>query len=297
MTLSTPDDVLSTRGSAGSPTTSRRSRSPTPARRRSPRSSSTARRRAAGRSRSTRTTASQSIDPQQVGSDHRDDHPVGRRGRRRLRRHVQGELDRERDRRQRRDPVHRRDLADLGVRRHRLIVADPGRPVLRLPDLRSAMSASPGGSRPRSDRAPAGRRADRHGGRRSGSDAAAPIRIRTRGLTKHYDDLVAVDHLDLEVRAGEIFGLLGQNGAGKTTTILMLLGLTEPTDGRGPRRRARSGARPARGQAAGRLHARQRRLLRRPDRPREPALHGPAQPDRQATRRRRRSTRSSTRSA
>ena len=55
--------------------------------------------------------------------------------------------------------------------------------------------------------------------------------IRTRGLTKEYGDLVAVDHLDLEVRAGEIFGLLGQNGAGKTTTILMLLGLTEPTDG------------------------------------------------------------------
>ena len=59
----------------------------------------------------------------------------------------------------------------------------------------------------------------------------AAIRIRTRGLTKHYDDLVAVDHLDLEVRGGEIFGLLGQNGAGKTTTILMLLGLTEPTSG------------------------------------------------------------------
>ena len=57
------------------------------------------------------------------------------------------------------------------------------------------------------------------------------VRIRTRGLTKRYDDLVAVDHLDLEVHAGEIFGLLGQNGAGKTTTILMLLGLTEPTSG------------------------------------------------------------------
>jgi ABC-2 type transport system ATP-binding protein len=55
--------------------------------------------------------------------------------------------------------------------------------------------------------------------------------IRTRGLTKLYGDLVAVDHLDLEVQAGEIFGLLGQNGAGKTTTILMLLGLTEPTEG------------------------------------------------------------------
>jgi ABC-2 type transport system ATP-binding protein len=58
-----------------------------------------------------------------------------------------------------------------------------------------------------------------------------PAPIRTRGLTKNYGDLVAVDHLDLEVRAGEIFGLLGQNGAGKTTTILMLLGLTEPTSG------------------------------------------------------------------
>jgi ABC-2 type transport system ATP-binding protein len=55
--------------------------------------------------------------------------------------------------------------------------------------------------------------------------------IWTRGLTKRYGELVAVDRLDLEVHAGEIFGLLGQNGAGKTTTILMLLGLTEPTEG------------------------------------------------------------------
>ena len=55
--------------------------------------------------------------------------------------------------------------------------------------------------------------------------------IRTRALTKAYGDLIAVDHLDLEIRAGEIFGLLGQNGAGKTTTILMLLGLTELTSG------------------------------------------------------------------
>jgi ABC-2 type transport system ATP-binding protein len=60
-------------------------------------------------------------------------------------------------------------------------------------------------------------------------DPAAPII--TRRLTKRYDDLVAVDSLDLEVHSGEIFGLLGQNGAGKTTTILMLLGLTEPTSG------------------------------------------------------------------
>jgi len=55
--------------------------------------------------------------------------------------------------------------------------------------------------------------------------------IRTRGLTKRYGTLTAVDNLNLAVYPGEIFGLLGQNGAGKTTTILMLLGLTEPTKG------------------------------------------------------------------
>ena len=60
--------------------------------------------------------------------------------------------------------------------------------------------------------------------------SAAPIL--TRGLTKRYGEIVAVDSLDLEINPGEIFGLLGQNGAGKTTTILMLLGLTEPTAGR-----------------------------------------------------------------
>lgn len=61
-------------------------------------------------------------------------------------------------------------------------------------------------------------------------DRPEPV-IRTRALTKRYDTLTAVDKLDLDVRPGEIFGLLGQNGAGKTTTILMLLGLTEPTSG------------------------------------------------------------------
>ena len=56
--------------------------------------------------------------------------------------------------------------------------------------------------------------------------------IRTEDLTKAYGTKVAVNHLGLEIRRGEIFGLLGPNGAGKTTTILMLLGLTEPTQGR-----------------------------------------------------------------
>jgi len=62
------------------------------------------------------------------------------------------------------------------------------------------------------------------------ADRPDPV-IRTRGLTKKYDTLTAVNRLDLEVFPGEIFGLLGQNGAGKTTTILMLLGLSEPTSG------------------------------------------------------------------
>jgi ABC-2 type transport system ATP-binding protein len=55
--------------------------------------------------------------------------------------------------------------------------------------------------------------------------------IVARGLTKRYGDFTAVDHLDLDIRAGEVFGLLGPNGAGKTTTVLMLLGLSEPTSG------------------------------------------------------------------
>ncbi len=58
----------------------------------------------------------------------------------------------------------------------------------------------------------------------------APV-VRAAGLTKRYGELTAVDHLDLELVPGEVFGLLGPNGAGKTTTILMLLGLTEPTEG------------------------------------------------------------------
>ena len=59
-----------------------------------------------------------------------------------------------------------------------------------------------------------------------------PIIIHTMDLTKVYGPKAAVDHLNLEIRRGEVFGLLGPNGAGKTTTILMLLGLTEPTQGK-----------------------------------------------------------------
>lgn len=51
------------------------------------------------------------------------------------------------------------------------------------------------------------------------------------GLTKKYGNFTAVDHLNLTIGKGEVFGLLGPNGAGKSTTILMLLGLSEPTEG------------------------------------------------------------------
>ena len=55
--------------------------------------------------------------------------------------------------------------------------------------------------------------------------------IEAEGLTKRYDGVAAVDHVSFQVSRGEIFGLLGPNGAGKTTTILMLLGLTDLTEG------------------------------------------------------------------
>ncbi|MCX5495346.1 ATP-binding cassette domain-containing protein [Kaistia dalseonensis] len=55
--------------------------------------------------------------------------------------------------------------------------------------------------------------------------------VRTRGLTKAFDGHVVVDHVDLEVRDGEIFGLIGPNGAGKSTLIKMLTTLLPPTSG------------------------------------------------------------------
>jgi len=57
------------------------------------------------------------------------------------------------------------------------------------------------------------------------------IVIEAKGLTKLYGATTAVDHISFTVGRGEIFGLLGPNGAGKTTTILMLLGLTDISDG------------------------------------------------------------------
>jgi ABC-type multidrug transport system ATPase subunit len=55
--------------------------------------------------------------------------------------------------------------------------------------------------------------------------------VETRGLTKRYRGITAVDGLDLSVRRGEVYGFLGPNGAGKTTTLKMLLGLISPSSG------------------------------------------------------------------
>jgi ABC-2 type transport system ATP-binding protein len=60
-------------------------------------------------------------------------------------------------------------------------------------------------------------------------DAAQPVRA--RGLVKRYDEVLAVDHIDLNVRSGDVYGFLGPNGAGKTTTLRMALGLITPSEG------------------------------------------------------------------
>lgn len=56
--------------------------------------------------------------------------------------------------------------------------------------------------------------------------------IKTENLTRKFRDLVAVDHLNLEIKRGEIFGLVGPDGAGKTTTIRMLAAIMDPSEGR-----------------------------------------------------------------
>ena len=56
--------------------------------------------------------------------------------------------------------------------------------------------------------------------------------IQVENLTRRFGDFVAVDHVNFDVRAGEVVGYLGPNGSGKTTTIRMLLGLIAPSDGK-----------------------------------------------------------------
>ena len=61
-------------------------------------------------------------------------------------------------------------------------------------------------------------------------DGLAPVRA--RGLVKRYKEVLAVDHVDLNVETGDVYGFLGPNGAGKTTTLRMALGLIMPTAGK-----------------------------------------------------------------
>jgi len=63
------------------------------------------------------------------------------------------------------------------------------------------------------------------------SDDPGAQPVKARGLVKRYKEVLAVDHVDLDVRTGDVYGFLGPNGAGKTTTLRMALGLIVPTEG------------------------------------------------------------------
>jgi ABC-2 type transport system ATP-binding protein len=60
---------------------------------------------------------------------------------------------------------------------------------------------------------------------------SSPYAVELHGVTKRYNEIVAVNNMNLSIETGEIFALLGPNGSGKSTTLKMLLGLVEPTAG------------------------------------------------------------------
>ena len=62
-------------------------------------------------------------------------------------------------------------------------------------------------------------------------NTALPLRLVTRGLSKRYGAVQALDEVDFELRAGEVMALLGENGAGKSTMVKMLSGLVVPDSG------------------------------------------------------------------
>lgn len=59
------------------------------------------------------------------------------------------------------------------------------------------------------------------------------VAVSVRGLSRRFDNLIAVDGIEFDIRRGEVFGFLGPNGSGKTTTIRMLCGILPPTGGEG----------------------------------------------------------------
>jgi len=83
--------------------------------------------------------------------------------------------------------------------------------VTPTPTVPAASSAAPGATR---------------------ADQATGIAVRLEGVEKRYGDVVAVDHVDLDVRDGEFFSMLGPSGSGKTTTLRMIAGFEAPTGGR-----------------------------------------------------------------
>lgn len=60
---------------------------------------------------------------------------------------------------------------------------------------------------------------------------SSPFSVELRGVTKRYNEIVAVNNINLNINHGEIFALLGPNGSGKSTTLKMLMGLLQPTAG------------------------------------------------------------------
>ena len=63
------------------------------------------------------------------------------------------------------------------------------------------------------------------------SEGNREMLLKTRGLTKQFGKHVAVDHVDMHIRRGAIYGFIGRNGAGKTTVLKMIAGLADPTAG------------------------------------------------------------------
>src|SRR5579864_2421325 len=65
----------------------------------------------------------------------------------------------------------------------------------------------------------------------AGPEQPSAPKLEMRGITKRYPGVVANDHIDLDLRRGEIHALLGENGAGKTTLMNILFGLARPDEG------------------------------------------------------------------
>ena len=107
--------------------------------------------------------------------------------------------------------------------------------------------------------------------------------VRLEGVTKRFDDFVAVREIDLEIGQGEFFTLLGPSGCGKTTTLRMIAGFEQPTDGPGAdrgRRRRRAAA----AQAADQHRLSELRAVPAPERRRQRRLRAEAQEGRQGAR-------------